>query len=123
MPGTTRLAKIARITAKVLGGLIAFVFLVTVAWFIVNSFDAPLSPQAQALLTPPPNPYPADDNLYLAMAGLEGPNERPIAEMGQERIAAYSQALDSMLANPDLALDVNKKWDAAKLSFTGKLDL
>jgi hypothetical protein len=123
MPGTTRLAKIARITAKVLGGLIAFVFLMTVAWFIVNSFDAPLSPQAKALLTPPPNPYSSDDNLYLAMAGLEGSSERSIAEMGQERIAAYNQALDLMLANSDLALDVNKKWDAAKLKPTDKLDL
>jgi hypothetical protein len=115
--------KFARITAKIGGGLIAFVLLLFLVWVLVNSFDRPLSPQGKALLTSPPNPYPAEDNLYLAMAGLEGPGERPTTEMGQERIAAYNQALDSMLANPDLAVNVNKDWDAAKLKPTGKLEL
>jgi hypothetical protein len=119
----SRLAKIARITTKIAAGLLAFVLLLVFAWVLVNSFDAPLSDQAKALLTPPPNPYSSGENLYLAMAGLEGAGERPTTEMGQERIAAYNQALDSMLANPDLALDVNKKWDATKLAFAGKLEL
>lgn len=119
----SRLAKITRIAAKIAAGLMAFVLLLILTWVLVNSFDVPLSDQASALLTPPPNPYPADDNLYLAMAGLEGAGERPIAEMGQERIAAYNQALDSMLANPDLALNVNKKWNATKVTFAGKLEL
>ena len=118
-----RLAKFARVTAKIIGGLIAFVLLVILAWTLLNSFDVPLSPQAKALLTPPPNPYPADDNLYLAMAGLEGSADRPITEMGQERIDAYNQALDSMLLNADSAMNANNKWDAAKLSFIGKLEL
>jgi hypothetical protein len=119
----SRLVKFARITAKIAAGLIGFVLVLFLAWVLVNSFDVPLSDQAKALLTPPPNRYSADDNLYLAMAGLEGAGERPTIEMGQERIAAYNQALESMLANPDLALDVNKKWDATKLAFAGKLEL
>jgi len=119
----SRLAKIARTTGKIAGGFIAFVLLLGLVWVVINSFDVPLSDQAKALLTPPPNPYPAEDNLYLAMAGMEGPADRPITEMGKERIDAYNQALDSMLLNPDLALNANSKWDAAKLKPTGKLEL
>src|ERR1700722_7278112 len=118
----SRLAKIARITAKITGALITFVVLFVLACFILNSFDVPLSPQAKALLTPPPNPYPPDENIYLAMAGLEGGAERPIIEMGQERIEAYNRALDSILLNPESALELNKKWDAAKLKVAGKVE-
>ena len=118
----SRLAKIARITAKITGALIAFVVLFVLACFILNSFDVPLSPQAKGLLTPPPNPYPPDENIYLAMAGLEGGAERPIIEMGQERIEAYNRALDSILLNPESALELNKKWDAARLKVAGKVE-
>jgi hypothetical protein len=118
-----RLAKIARITVKIIAGLIAFVLLLVLAWALINSFDAPLSEQAKALLTPPPNPYPSNENLYLAMAGLEGASERPIIEMGQERIAAYDKALDSLSLNPDTALNLNTKWDAARLRFSGNPEL
>jgi hypothetical protein len=116
------LAKIARVTAKIAAGLIAFVLLLVLAWILLNSFDSPLSDQAKALLTPPPNPYPPDENLYLAMAGLESAGERPIAEMGRERIETYNRALDSLLLNPELALELNKQWDAAKLVFSGELE-
>jgi hypothetical protein len=119
----SRLAKFARITAKIVAGLLAFVLLLILACFILNSFDTPLSEQAKALLTPPPNPYPSEENLYFAMAGLEGAGERPIAEMGQERIAAYNQALDSLLPNPEMALELNKKWEAGKLAFNSKEEL
>jgi hypothetical protein len=119
----SRLAKIARIAAKIAGGLIACVVLIFLALFILNSFDAQLSSQAKALLAAPANPYPRDENVYLAMAGLEGGEQRSIIEMGQERIEAYNQALDSMLLNPDSALSFNKKWDSAKLAFRGKEEL
>jgi hypothetical protein len=117
------LAKVARVTVKIVAGLMAFALLLVLAWALLNSFDAPLSEQAKALLAVPPNPYPSDENLYLAMAGLEGTGERPIIEMGQERIAAYDKALDSLPLNPDTALNLNRKWEATKLSFSGKLEL
>jgi hypothetical protein len=113
----------ARITAEIALGLTGFVFLVVLACVILNSFDVHLSEQAKVLLTPPHNPYPAEQNLYFAIAGLESAGERPIIDMGQARIAAYNQAVNSILVNPDTALELNKKWDAAKLAFTGKLEL
>jgi hypothetical protein len=123
MPMTlkSRLAKMTRIAAKIAIGLTAFVLLIVLTCFVLNSFDAPLSDQAKALLAAPPNPYPPDGNIYLAMAGFEGPGDRSIIDMGQERIEAYNRALDSMLLDPEQALALNKKWDIAKLAFTGAL--
>lgn len=123
MPGTSRLAKMARITAKIASGLAAIVFLTLLALFIVNSFDVPLTAQAKALLTPPPNPYPSDQNIYLAMGGMEGRADRPITEMGRERIDVYNQALDSVLQNPDSAFNLSSDWDATKIQLSGKLEL
>jgi hypothetical protein len=123
MPGKSRPAKVARIAAKIAIGLIAFVLLFVLTCFILNSFDAPLSEQAKALLAAPPNPYPPADNLYLAMAGLEVDGQRSILEMGQERIEAYNQALDSMLLNPELPTEFMKKWESAKLPLNGNLNV
>ena len=118
----SRLAKIARITAKIAGVFIAFGLLLCLAWAVINSFDVPLSEQAKALLTVPPNPFPSDQNIYLAMAGMEGAGERTIIDMGLERIEAYNQALDPTRINPDAILVLNKKWDAAKLKVDGKVE-
>jgi hypothetical protein len=122
MPGKPRLARIARITAKIASGLAAVIFLVVLSLFIVNSFDVPLSAQAKALLTPPPNPYPPEENIYLAMAGMEGPEERPIVDMGQERIDAYNKALDSVEPNSTL-FSLDNHWGASRLKLSGKLEL
>jgi hypothetical protein len=122
MSGQSRLARIARIAAKIAAGLLAVVILIVIALFLANSFDVRLSAQAKALLAAPANPFTADQNMYLAMAGLEGPRTRPIVEMGQERIAAYDRALKSMLLSPDIGADIEKKWNSAKLAFDGKLE-
>jgi len=117
-----RFAKIARIAATMAAGLLAFVLLLVLVWTLINSFDTSLGEQAKALLTPPPNPYPTSENLYLAMAGLEGAGERPIVEMGQERIAAYNQALNAMRLESEVALELNKQWEAGKLKFNGNAE-
>jgi hypothetical protein len=118
-----QLTKVARITAKIVLGLVAFVLLFALACFILNSFDAPLSDQAKALLAAPPNPYPSDGNIYLAMAGFEGPGDRSIIDMGQERIDAYNKALDSVGLNPDTVFSLDNHWGASKLKIRGKLEL
>jgi hypothetical protein len=121
--GETLLTNAARIAGKIALGLTAIPVFLILAAALINSFDVPLSDQAQALLTPPPNPYPSNDNLYLAIAGLEGAAERPITAMGQERVETFNRALDSMLLNPEAALNFSRKWESTKLSFNGKLPL
>jgi hypothetical protein len=68
------------------------------------------------------SPYAADENIYLALAGLEGAGERPLIEIGQERMEAYDRALDSIRLNPASALELNRQWDAAKLKVQGKVE-
>jgi hypothetical protein len=122
MPGTSRLARIARLSAKFVVGLAAVLIFIILVLFIVNSFDAPLSPQAKALLTAPTSPNPPEENIYLAMAGMEDPGDRSTVEMGAQRIAAYDKALNAALLDPEAALELNKKWDAVKLKFDGHPD-
>jgi hypothetical protein len=125
MPVTlkSQLTKSARISAKIALGLVAFVLLFVLACFILNSFDAPLSDQAKALLAAPPNPYPSEENIYLAMAGMEGPGDRPIVELGQERIDAYNKKLDSVGLDPDGIFSLDDHWGAGRLKLNGKLEL
>ena len=124
MPVTlkSQLTKIARIAAKIALGLVAFALLFVLACFILNSSDAPLSVQAKTLLTPPPNPYSPEENIYLAIAGMEGPQDRPIIEMGEQRIAAYDKALDTALLKPEAAVDLNKEWNDTKLKVDGSVE-
>ena len=117
----SRLPRIARITAKFAAGLAALICLVVLALLIVNSFDVPLTAQARVLLTPPPNPYPTDENIYLGLAGMEGPEERPIVQMGQERIDAYNKALDSIGPNSTL-FSLDNHWGANRLKLSGQLE-
>jgi archaellum component FlaG (FlaF/FlaG flagellin family) len=51
----SRLARIARVTAKIAAGLVSLLILIVVALLIVNSFDAAMTDQAKALLTAPQN--------------------------------------------------------------------
>lgn len=39
--------------------------------------------------------------------------------MGEQRIAAYDNALDGALKNPEASLDLSNKWDNAKLKVLG----
>lgn len=119
----SQLAKFTRIAAKIAAGLLAFVLLLVLIWALINSFDTSISEQAKALLTPPPNPFRSSENLYLAMAGLESAGERSIIELGQRRIEAYNQALDSTLRNPELSLEFKKGWESTKLPFSGKFEV
>lgn len=124
MPVTSKsgLAQVARWSWKIAIGLIAFVLLAVFACFAVNSIDVPLSEQAKALLTGPPNPYRSDDNIYLAMAGFDSAGQRSVIDMGAARIDAYNQALDSMLLDPDAAVAFNESA-SKKLSFSGTAPL
>jgi hypothetical protein len=93
--------------------------LFAVAW-IVNLHDEPMTPQAQALLKAPPNPYAADDNLYLALAGTDAPSGQSVIADSQARVDWYNQRLDSVLRNPTLAnMQSLTPEDPKRLSFKG----
>jgi hypothetical protein len=45
-----------------------------------------LSPQAKALLRPPPNPYKPEDNIYIAIAGFDAPPGESVTAAGVAKV-------------------------------------
>ena len=113
------------------------VFLIAAKWTIgtmvalgllflgINWFDEDLSPEAKALLIAPPNPYEPEENLYLALLGIDAKEGKSPIAAAQERIAAYEKALPAALKDPPRAVDEfpDSAWrKKQKLEFQGKFD-
>jgi len=62
-----------------------------VAALLVNAHDEALSPEARALLTPPPNPYGDRDNIYVALQGFDAPPAESVIAVGEARIQHYNR--------------------------------
>ena len=90
--------------------------------YLINAHDERLSAQARALLTPPPNPYRPEDNIYLAIQGFDAPPGRSVIAAGQAKIERYNQSVDAVLRDPSGArlTSLNGK-DPHALEFTGDI--
>jgi hypothetical protein len=64
---------IVRIGVKVVAAAVGVLVALLVIWIGCNRFDRPLSASARAILTAPPDPYPANDNIYVAVVGFVAP--------------------------------------------------
>ena len=97
------MVRILRWLGIALAGLAgAAVLLLAVVW-VINLRDESLTPVAQALLRAPANPYKAEDNLYIALAGSDAPSGRSVISAGQAKVDYYNQRLDSALRDPSRA--------------------
>jgi hypothetical protein len=83
-------------------GLLALALLLFATAFIINAHDEQLSPQARALLTPPPNPYKPEDNIFLALVGADAPPGESVIAAGLTKISSYNQRVDAWMRNPSL---------------------
>lgn len=99
------------------GLIFAGVFLFPLAlWVTYNYFDAPLAPEAIAVLEAKPEAVPPEENLFLAMLAFPIGGDEPAHERGAAALAAqsklpppqegqppmsYAQALDRPLASFD----------------------
>jgi hypothetical protein len=83
-------------------GLLALALLLFAAALIINAHDEELSPQARALLTPAPNPYRPEDNIYLALVGADAPVGESVITAGLTKISSYEQRVDALMRNPTL---------------------
>ena len=98
-------------------GLACTLFAVT---YSINAHDEKLAPQTLALLTAPPNPFRAQDNIYLALEGLDAPSGKSVIAVGQARIARYNQNLEGVLREPSPArLASLRTRDVERLEFRG----
>jgi hypothetical protein len=105
------------------GSLVLLALVLFATAFLINARDESLTPQAQALLRAAPNPYPPEDNIYLALAGFEAPSGESTLAAGQARIDHYNRELDAVERNPtDEGVRSLYMSDAARLEFEGKFD-
>lgn len=100
-------------------GAVAGLVLLVVA---INAFDESLSPEAKRMLSAPPNALTPEQNLYLAMMGIDSlPGESTIAA-GQARVTAYDKETQA-LTDDYMTTIARFGHDATpRLLFKGKLD-
>jgi len=107
--------------SRVLGCLVLVALgLFVVAW-IMNLRDEPLTPESQALLVPPPNPYAPEDNIYLALAGLDAPPGESVTAVGLARIERFNRQVDlaSREARPETLGGAPTQDPGPRLEFRG----
>lgn len=110
-------------TGIAVGGLVLVALLLYAAAFAVNLRDEPLTPAARALLEPPPNPYPPDDNVYLSLVGFDAPTGESTVAAGQARIERYDARLAAFERGPTPEnLRSLTAEDPRRLRFAGRLD-
>ena len=84
----------------VLGCLVLVALLLFAVAWTMNLRDEPLTSEAQALLVPPPNRYAPEDNIYLALAGLDAPSGESVTAAGLARIERFNRQIDLALRDP-----------------------
>lgn len=114
--------RIVRVASKVIGATLGLFIALLLVWFGFNLFDQPLSAGARAILAVPPDPYPAKDNVYVALVGFDAPAGSSIITVGQERIEEYERSRDRALADGRVGWVIAPSQGAAKLKFKGGLD-
>src|SRR5438477_5862256 len=85
--------RVLKVFQWALGSLLFLAVLV----IAINAFDEDLSPEAKALLQAPPNPYQAEENLYLALIGFDAPQGEPLVAAAQTRITGYDREMTDSL--------------------------
>lgn len=81
-------------TGLVMGGLVLIALLLFAVAWTMNLRDEPPTPESQALLVRPPNPYAPEDNIYLALAGLDAPPGESVTVVGLARIERFNRQVD-----------------------------
>lgn len=112
-------ARIARLLANSLAISIGLVCALFLAWLAINLFDVPLTPAARAMLASPRDPYPEDENLYVAMAGFDAPSGRSMIETGLSRIRTLHRTAERLRADPALAPELPGKAQRDRIEVNG----
>jgi len=117
-------ARVLQRTMKSLGiGLLALTALACVLFLVallVNAHDEALIPEVRALLTPPPNPYGDQDNIYVALQGFDAPPAESVIAAGEARIEHYNRNIDAALRDSSaVSLEGLAAKDAHRLAFKG----
>jgi hypothetical protein len=104
-----------------MGGLVLIALLLFAVAWTMNLRDEPLTPESQALLVRPPNPYAPEDNIYLALAGLDAPPGESVTVVGLARIERFNRQIDLALreARPETLGGSATQDPGPRLEFRG----
>lgn len=108
-------------TGLVVGGLVLIALLLFAVAWTVNLRDEPLTPESQALRVPPPNLYAPEDNIYLALAGLDAPPGESVIVVGLARIERFNRQIDlaSRDPRPETLVGLATQDPGPRLEFRG----
>lgn len=110
MDTVVRIKKGLKWTGIVLGGLIVFVVL-------INAFDEELSPEAQALLKPPVDTVPPEENGFYYLMGINAPRGVDPYELGRKIVVAHNDAVSKWASAGGIA---EKLAGPAKVKIKGE---
>ncbi|MGH9642468.1 MAG: hypothetical protein ACRD3Q_08575, partial [Terriglobales bacterium] len=85
----------------------------------INAFDEQPSPLALELSQPPPNRYKPEENIYLALVGLDAPAGQSVVTVGQAKVRRYNEQVNSQLRDPLAGLTPD---DPQRLKFSGSIE-
>jgi hypothetical protein len=83
-------------------GLLGLALALFALAFAINARDEELSPEARAFLAPPSNPYKPEENIYIALAGLDAPPGESVIAAGVSKVTEFERRIDARLSNPTM---------------------
>jgi hypothetical protein len=90
--------------------------------FLVNRHDEPLTARTEALLRLPTDALRPEDNIYVALQGLDAAPGRSVIDVGEARIERYNASVDAVLRDPTPAkLAALRARDPDHLDFKGDI--
>ena len=110
-----------RVFAKTFAWLLGTSLALFLAMVAVNWSDEELTPEAKALLKAPPDPYKPEENLYLALLGLDAPQGASPVAAGRTRVAGYEDELAAGLRNPEYVFPHLMERRSKRMPFQGVL--
>lgn len=117
------LKRVLRWGGILIGSVVLLTLILFAIAYAINWRDEPLSAETRALLQAPQNPYPPEDNVYLALAGFDAPPGESTLAVGRERVDYYERHLDRVLQNPlTVSPDTLTEEEPHALKFAGKFD-
>ena len=97
-----------RLLFKVVLWTLTTTFIVALYIVAINAFDEEIALEATALLKMPVNPYPAEQNLYLALLGFDAPTG-----MSSPRNCTTMRATASWSRSPGTTVTARRRTPAA----------
>ena len=114
--------KILRLLWRAALGLFGLGLILILAVVLINCFDEDLNP-VPAALQPPPNRLKPDQNLYMAIAGIDAPEGVSQLGFAEKKLAQYKRDVETLdRSAPEVSINVPDVPHIGQVEFRGHLD-